>query len=76
MGGADSFQIVGELLQRHPQPTREQALEVMPALTDIYQRLMRVRVVAPTVALHAPTVRLLELVGFKYKAPAPRSGGA
>jgi hypothetical protein len=73
--GVDSFQILGELLQRHPEPTREQALEIMPALTDIYVRLMRVREVAPTVCLPPRTVRLLELVGIKYREPQKAGKG-
>lgn len=61
----DSFQVVAELFLRHPEPTQEQAREIAPALFDIYQRLMRVRAVAPTVTVQDRTWRLMELVGIK-----------
>jgi len=74
-GGVDSFQIIAELFQRHPEPTREQAREISPALFDVYERLMRVRVVAPTVTLQDRTWKLMELVGIKRSEPIQKSRG-
>lgn len=67
----DSFEIIRELFTRHAEPTKEQAKEVAPALIDVYERLMRVRVVAPTADISAKFWRLMELVGIKPKPARP-----
>jgi hypothetical protein len=72
--GKDSFEVVKEFLDvldgRVPQ--REEAQAIAGALNDIYQRLMRVRSVAPAVDVSKRMWDLMELVGIKEK-PA---GGA
>ncbi|HYF00105.1 MAG TPA: hypothetical protein VEJ18_14390 [Planctomycetota bacterium] len=68
-GGKDSFEVVKEFLARvgDRRPGRDEVAEIAPALLDIYQRLMRVRVVAPTVDLSERLWSLMEIVGIKAK---------
>jgi len=67
--GKDSFEVVKEFLEvldgRIPQ--REEAQAIAGALNDIYQRLMRVRAVAPTVDVSGRMWELMEMVGIKAK---------
>lgn len=67
----DSFTVLRALFAKHPEPTLEQAREVSPALFDIYERLMRVRVVAPTVILDEKVYRLMDMVGIKGHRNVP-----
>ena len=68
-GGKDSFEVVKEFLaglgDRRPQ--RDEVLTIATALADIYQRLMRVRSIAPSVDLSDRMWELMSLVGLKAK---------
>ena len=68
-GGKDSFEVVREFLLGvgERRPGREEVQAIAPALFDIYQRLMRVRSVAPTVDVSDRLWGLMELVGIKAK---------
>ena len=71
----DSFDTIKALLEQHPAPTREQALEIRGSLYDVYTRLMRVREISPTVDYSARLWRLLMLVGLPDRS-LRRPGGA
>lgn len=75
-GGSDSFEVVKDFVMRlgdrKPQP--EEVRPIAPALRDIYERLMRVRAVAPSVDLSDRMWNLMELVGIRAK-PARRLDG-
>jgi hypothetical protein len=68
-GGKDSFEVVKEFLaglgDRRPQ--RDEVQTIAVALADIYQRLMRVRSIAPSVDLSDRMWELMSLVGLKAK---------
>ena len=68
-GGKDSFEVVKEFLaglgDRRPQ--RDEVQTIATALADIYQRLMRVRSIAPSVDLSDRMWELMSLVGLKAK---------
>ena len=68
-GGKDSFEVVKEFLSglgdRRPRNEEVQAIAV--ALADIYQRLMRVRSIAPTVDVSERMWELMGMVGLKAK---------
>lgn len=66
----DSFEQVKVLLSRigDRAPTQDDARSIAPALFDIYQRLMRVRVVAPTTDYSQKLWNLLGLVGIPNKS--------
>jgi hypothetical protein len=68
-GGKDSFEVVKEFItglgDRRPQVEEVQAIAV--ALADIYQRLMRVRSIAPTVDVSDRMWELMGMVGLKVK---------
>ena len=68
-GGKDSFEVVKEFLaglgDRRPQREEVQAIAV--ALADIYQRLMRVRSIAPSVDVSERMWELMGMVGLKAK---------
>ena len=68
-GGKDSFEVVKEFLSglgdRRPQ--RDEVQTIAVALADIYQRLMRVRSIAPSVDLSDRMWELMSLVGLKAK---------
>ena len=68
-GGKDSFEVVKEFIvslgDRRPQREEVQAIAV--ALADIYQRLMRVRSIAPTVDVSERMWELMAMVGLKAK---------
>jgi hypothetical protein len=68
-GGKDSFEVVKEFLLGVGERKigRDDAQSIAPALFDIYQRLMRVRAVAPTVDVSERLWGLMELVGIKAK---------
>jgi hypothetical protein len=68
-GGKDSFEVVKGLLAEvgDRKPQREDALKVAWALKDIYERLMRVRAIAPTVDLSERMWELMSLAGIKAK---------
>jgi hypothetical protein len=68
-GGKDSFEVVKEFLVGigERRPTREEVQTIAPALVDIYQRLMRVRAVAPTVDLSERLWTLMGVIGLKAK---------
>lgn len=68
-GGKDSFEVVKEFLLGVGERKigRDEVQPIAPALFDIYQRLMRVRVVAPTVDVSDRIWGLMELVGIKAK---------
>ena len=65
----DSFEIVKEFIvalgDRRPQTEEVQSIAV--ALADIYQRLMRVRTIAPTVDVSDRMWELMGMVGLKAK---------
>ena len=67
--GKDSFEVVKEFLAGlgDRQPRREEVLTIAAALADIYQRLMRVRSIAPTVDVSERMWELMALVGLKAK---------
>jgi hypothetical protein len=68
-GGKDSFEVVKEFLMglgdRRPQ--RAEVESIATALADIYQRLMRVRSIAPTVDVSDRMWELMAMVGLKAK---------
>jgi len=68
-GGKDSFEVVKEFLaglgDRRPQ--RDEVQTIATALADIYQRLMRVRSIAPSVDLSDRMWELMALAGLKAK---------
>ncbi len=68
-GGKDSFEVVKEFLaglgDRRPRIDEVQTIAV--ALADIYQRLMRVRSIAPTVDVSERMWELMAMVGLKAK---------
>jgi hypothetical protein len=68
-GGKDSFEVVKEFLaglgDRRPQ--RDEVQTIAVALADIYQRLMRVRSIAPSVDLSDRMWELMALAGLKAK---------
>ena len=68
-GGKDSFEVVKEFItglgDRRPQKEEVQSIAV--ALADIYQRLMRVRSIAPTVDVSDRMWELMGMVGLKAK---------
>jgi hypothetical protein len=68
-GGKDSFEVVKEFLtglgDRRPQ--KEEVQTIAFALADIYQRLMRVRSIAPTVDVSDRMWELMSMVGLKAK---------
>ena len=68
-GGKDSFEVVKEFIMglgdRRPQ--REEVQQIATALADIYQRLMRVRSIAPTVDVSERMWELMGMVGLKAK---------
>ena len=68
-GGKDSFEVVKEFIMglgdRRPQ--REEVAQIATALADIYQRLMRVRSIAPTVDVSDRMWELMSMVGLKAK---------
>lgn len=68
-GGKDSFEVVKEFLLGVGERKigRDDVQSIAPALFDIYQRLMRVRAVAPTVDVSERLWGLMELVGIKAK---------
>lgn len=68
-GGKDSFEVVKSFLAGvgERRPSREEVQTIAPALVDIYQRIMRVRAVAPTVDLSERLWGLMEIVGLKAK---------
>ncbi len=68
-GGKDSFEVVKEFLaalgDRRPQ--RDEVQAIAGALADIYQRLLRVRSIAPSVDVSERMWELMTLVGLKAK---------
>ena len=68
-GGKDSFEVVKEFIMglgdRRPQ--RAEVAQIATALADIYQRLMRVRTIAPTVDVSDRMWELMGMVGLKAK---------
>ena len=68
-GGKDSFEVVKEFItslgDRRPRLDEVQSIAV--ALADIYQRLMRVRSIAPTVDVSDRMWELMGMVGLKAK---------
>jgi hypothetical protein len=68
-GGKDSFEVVKEFIaglgDRRPRLDEVQSIAV--ALADIYQRLMRVRSIAPTVDVSERMWELMGMVGLKAK---------
>jgi hypothetical protein len=68
-GGKDSFEVVKEFIaglgDRRPQ--RDEVQSIAVALADIYQRLMRVRSIAPTVDVSDRMWELMTMVGLKAK---------
>lgn len=68
-GGKDSFEVVKEFLAGlgDRRPDREEVQAIAGALTDIYQRLMRVRTIAPSVDVSDRMWDLMALVGLKAK---------
>jgi hypothetical protein len=68
-GGKDSFEVVKEFLvglgDRRPRTDEVQQIAV--ALADIYQRLMRVRSIAPSVDVSERMWELMGMVGLKAK---------
>jgi hypothetical protein len=68
-GVKDSFEVVKGLLADlgAKKPEREDALKVAWALKDIYERLMRVRAIAPMVDLSERMWDLMALAGLKAK---------
>ena len=68
-GGKDSFEVVKEFIMGlgDRRPSREEVASIATALADIYQRLMRVRSIAPTVDVSDRMWELMGMVGLKAK---------
>ena len=68
-GGKDSFEVVKEFLSGlgDRQPRSEEVQTIAVALADIYQRLMRVRSIAPSVDVSERMWELMGMVGLKAK---------
>ena len=68
-GGKDSFEVVKEFLAGlgDRAPRKEEVQTIAVALADIYQRLMRVRSIAPSVDLSDRMWELMAMVGLKAK---------
>ena len=68
-GGKDSFEVVKEFLAGlgDRRPRRDEAEQIATALADIYQRLMRVRSIAPSVDVSERMWELMAMVGLKAK---------
>jgi hypothetical protein len=68
-GGKDSFEVVKEFLigLGERKPERAEVARISGALKDIYERLMRVRAVAPSVDLSDRMWGLMEMVGLKAR---------
>ena len=68
-GGKDSFEVVKEFLMGlgDRRPRNEEVATIAVALADIYQRLMRVRSIAPSVDVSERMWELMALVGLKAK---------
>ncbi len=73
--GKDSFEVVKEFLSGlgERKPERDEVLRIAGALKDIYERLMRVRAVAPSVDLSDRMWGLMEMAGLKAR-PARNFG--
>ena len=69
----DSFEVVKEFLTAlgERRPAREEVQAIAPALRQIFERLMNVRRIAPTVDLSDRMWTLMEMVGIRRK---PSSG--
>jgi hypothetical protein len=65
----DSFEVVKEFLMTlgERRPERDEVQTVAPALREIFDRLMRVRAVAPTVDLSDRMWTLMEMVGIRAR---------
>lgn len=65
--GRDSFEVVKEFLTAlGDRPARRDEVQaIAPALREIFERLMRVRAVAPTVDLSDRMWTLMEMVGIR-----------
>jgi hypothetical protein len=72
--GRDSFEVVKEFLTAlGDRPARRDEVQVIaPALREIFERLMKVRAVAPTVDLSDRMWTLMEMVGIRKPG---RAGG-
>ena len=68
-GSRDSFEVIKGFLSRvgERKPNRDEITEISGALKDIYERLMKVRAVAPTVDLSERMWMLMELAGIRRK---------
>lgn len=68
-GGKDSFEVVKEFLAGlgDRRPEREEVQGIASALADIYQRLMRVRSIAPSVDVSERMWELMGMIGLKAK---------
>jgi hypothetical protein len=68
-GERDSFEVVKDFVaglgMRKPEPWEVQ--RIAPALSEIYQRLMRVRSYAPRVDLSESMWRLMEMIGIRSR---------
>jgi hypothetical protein len=71
----DSFEVVKEFLTSlgERRPEREEVQAIAPALQQIFERLMNVRKIAPTVDLSDRMWTLMEMVGLRAK-PVRSSG--
>ena len=68
-GGKDSFEVVKEFIMGlgDRRPERTEVEQIATALADIYQRLMRVRTIAPSVDVSDRMWELMGMVGLKAK---------
>jgi hypothetical protein len=68
-GGKDSFEVVKEFIMGlgDRRPSRDEVQQIAIALADIYQRLMRVRSIAPSVDVSERMWELMAMVGLKAK---------
>ena len=66
----DSFDVIRHMIENlgGRQPTREDALGISVALKDVYDRLLKVRQISPTVDYSQRMWLLLDLVGFPNKS--------
>lgn len=67
-GALDSFDAIRIWLQKNGDPKTGDISEIRWALQDVYERLMKVRLVAPTTDLTDRMWMLMERAGFKRPA--------
>lgn len=72
---SDCFATIRSMLERtSDRPSKEDVVGIYDAFVEAYQRLMRVRQVAPTVDYSDKMWSMMGMVGLKRSLPAGRPG--